>query len=60
MERMGALKGVYGDEKPCNDPHTAGPALWAHRIEFGETFEVSVAPLEVDKADRMGREATPS
>ena len=56
-ERMGALKGVYGDEMPYNDPHTAGPALWAHRIEFGETFEVSVAPLEVDKADRMGREA---
>jgi hypothetical protein len=56
-ERMGALKGVYGDVMPYNDPHTAGPALWAHRIEFGETFEVSVAVLEVDKADRMGREA---
>jgi hypothetical protein len=59
-ERMGALKGVYGDEMPYNDPHTAGPALWAHRIETGETFEVSVAVLEVDKADRMGREATVS
>jgi hypothetical protein len=56
-ERMGALKGVYGAEMPYNDPHTAGPALWAHRIEFGETFEVSVAVLEVDRADRMGREA---
>ncbi len=56
-ERLGALKGVYGDVMPYNDPHTAGPALWAHRIEFGETFEVSVAVLEVNKADRMGREA---
>jgi hypothetical protein len=54
---MGALRGVYGDVMPYNDPHTAGPALWAHRIETGETFEVSVAVLEVDKADRMGREA---
>jgi hypothetical protein len=56
-ERLGALSGVYGEVMPYNDPHTAGPALWAHRIEFGETFEVSVAVLEVDKADRMGREA---
>ncbi len=56
-ERLGALKGVYGELMPYNDPHTAGPALWAHRIDTGETFEVSVAVLEVDKADRMGREA---
>ena len=56
-ERMGALKGVYGEVMPYNAPHTAGPALWAHRIDFGEMFEVSVAVLEVDKADRMGREA---
>jgi len=55
--RLGSLRGVYGDVMPYNDPHTAGPALWAHRMEFGETFEVSVAELEVDKADRMGREA---
>jgi hypothetical protein len=56
-ERLGALKGVYGELMPYNDPHTVGPALWAHRIDTGETFEVSVAVLEVDKADRMGREA---
>jgi hypothetical protein len=48
---------VYGELMPYNDPHTAGPALWAHRIETGETFEVSVAVLAVDRADRMGREA---
>jgi len=56
-ERLGALKGVFGEEIPYNDPHTVGPALWAHRIDTGEAFEVSVAVLEVDKADRMGREA---
>ncbi len=56
-ERLGALKGVYGELMPYSDPHTVGPALWAHRIDTGETFEVSVAVLEVDKADRMGREA---
>ncbi len=56
-ERLGALKGVYAEEMPYNDPHTAAPALWAHRIDTGETFEVSVAMLDVDKADRMGREA---
>jgi hypothetical protein len=55
--RLGSLRGVYGDVMPYNDPHTAAPALWAHRIEFGETFEVSVAELEVERAERMGREA---
>jgi len=55
--RLGSLRGVYGDEMPYNDPHTVGPALWAHRIDTGETFEASVAVLEVDNADRMGREA---
>jgi hypothetical protein len=56
-QRLRELKGVFGDEMPYNDPHTAGPALWAHRIDTGEAFEVSVAVLEVDKADRLGREA---
>ena len=55
--RLGQLGGVYGDVMPYNDPHTAGPALWVHRIETGETFEVSVAVLEVDMPGRMGREA---
>jgi len=55
--RLGSLGGVYGDVMPYSDPHTVAPALWAHRIDTGETFEVSVAVLEVDKADRMGREA---
>jgi len=56
-ERLGSLAGVSGEAMPNTDPHTAGPALWAHRADTGETFEVSVAVLEVDKGDRMGREA---
>jgi hypothetical protein len=55
--RLGQLGGVYRDVMPYNDPHTVGPALWAHRIETGESFEVSVTVLEVDGPDRMGREA---
>jgi hypothetical protein len=55
--RLAQLKGVYGELMPYNDPHTVGPALWAHRIDTGETFEASVVVLEVDRADRMGREA---
>ncbi len=50
--RLGSLRGVYGDVMPYNAPHTAGPALWAHRIDTGETLEVSVAVLEVDNGDR--------
>jgi hypothetical protein len=52
-----ALRGVYGELMLYFDPQTAGPALWAHRLETGETFEVSVAVLAVYRADRMGREA---
>ena len=55
--RLGSLRGIYGELMPYNDPHTVGPALWAHRIDTGETFEASFVVLEVDKADRMGREA---
>ena len=55
--RLGSLRGVFGDEMPYNDPHTVAPALWAHRIDTGETFEASVVVLDIDRADRMGREA---
>mgnify|MGYP000211465996 FL=1 len=41
--RLGSLRGVYGELMPYNDPHTVGPALWAHRIDTGETFEASLA-----------------
>jgi hypothetical protein len=27
--RLGQLTGVYGNQMPYGDPHTAAPALWA-------------------------------
>ena len=56
-ERLRALSGVYGDVMPYSDPHTAGPALWAHRVETSETYEVSIAVVEGRKGERMGLEA---
>jgi hypothetical protein len=55
--RMSQLNGVFGDVMPYGDPHTVGPALWAHRVDTGETFEVSVAVVEGEKGERLGREA---
>ena len=46
--RLGQPGGVYGDVMPYNDPHTAGPALWVHRIETGAqalTLKVLVLQL---------------
>jgi hypothetical protein len=44
-KRLGMLSGVYGPFMPYNDPHTAGPALWAlKRIENCE-YEASVAVM---------------
>jgi hypothetical protein len=39
------LRGVYREQMPDRDPHTAGPALWAFRDATGCDFEVSVAPI---------------
>src|SRR3954452_14368565 len=44
-KRMGMLRGVYGEEMPYRDPHTAGPALWALRHMSQCDFEVSVAEV---------------
>lgn len=55
-ERVAALaRNAYRDEDdpPWNDPHTAAPVLWAFRLEQGMSFEVSVAALDVDKAERQ-------
>jgi hypothetical protein len=30
-QRLGMLSGVYKEVMPYNDPHTAGPALWAQK-----------------------------
>src|SRR4051812_37491759 len=53
-KRLAMLAGVYGTEMPYNDPHTAGPALWALRLQTGEAFEVSVAPVEGPAPWRKG------
>jgi hypothetical protein len=55
-ERTRSLaSGVRRDriDPPWNDPHTAAPLLWAYRHENDMTFEVSVAELDVDVAERQ-------
>jgi hypothetical protein len=42
-QRLGMLSGVYKDVMPYNDPHTAGPALWALRQHENCQYEASVA-----------------
>ena len=56
LERTKALaSGVYrpADNPPWNDPHTAAPLLWAHRIEDGLQFEVSATEAHLDKPTRQ-------
>ena len=54
--RVGMLRGVYEDEMPYRDPHTAAPALWSFRFLDGRTFLVSVAPVEGSTPWRKGLE----
>jgi hypothetical protein len=57
--RVGALaRGVFADEMPYRDPHTAAPSLWAVRQEYGEKLEVSVTTptLAEDKQSRKAFE----
>jgi hypothetical protein len=56
-QRLGMLKGVYKDVMPYNDPHTAGPALWALRKSQGCDYEASVAVVaELSTPNRKGLE----
>ncbi|RKD86249.1 hypothetical protein ATJ93_4666 [Halopiger aswanensis] len=58
--RVGALaRGVYADEMPYRDPHTAAPCLWAVRDRYGPALEVSYAvpPAAEDKQERKAIEA---
>lgn len=57
--RVRALaRGVYAEEMPYRDPHTAAPTLWAIRDEYGPELEFSwVAPARAaDKQSRKGLE----
>ncbi len=56
-KRIAMLKGVWGNEMPYRDPHTAGPALWALRHKDGSDFEISVSPMTVPTPKRKGLEA---
>lgn len=54
-KRMAMLRGVYKDEMPYRDPHTAGPALWALR-HLGHEFEASFAVVVGGTPWRKGLE----
>ncbi len=56
-KRLGMLRGVYADEMPYRDPHTAGPALWALRHSTGCDFEVAATPVAGTTPWRKGLEA---
>ncbi|MBT4016599.1 MAG: hypothetical protein HOE62_01520 [Alphaproteobacteria bacterium] len=44
-QRLGMLSGVFRDIMPYNDPHTAGPALWALKQLEDCQYEASVAVM---------------
>jgi hypothetical protein len=44
-QRLGMLSGVYKDFMPYNDPHTAGPALWAQKQLENCEYEASVVVM---------------
>lgn len=56
-KRLADLRGVYSDEIPFRDPHTAGPGLWALLHQGGPDFEVSVTAVEGDEPYRRAVEA---
>jgi hypothetical protein len=56
-KRLGMQQGVYADEMPYTNPHTAAPALWAIRRMIGAQYEVSVAVVSGPIQWRKGVEA---
>jgi hypothetical protein len=56
-KRLGMQRGVYADDMPYTDPHTAAPALWALRRATGAEYEVSVFPVPGTVQWRKGLEA---
>jgi hypothetical protein len=55
--RMSMLRGIYLDQMPYRDPHTAGPALWALLQATGTQFEASFCAVTGDTPWRKGLEA---
>jgi hypothetical protein len=56
-KRLGMQRGVYADQMPYKDPHTAAPALWALRRMTCTAFEVSVACVPGTVQWRKGMES---
>jgi hypothetical protein len=56
-KRLAMLHGIYANEMPYRDPHTAAPALWALRHSTNCDFEVSTVPIVGDTSWRKGLEA---
>ncbi|AUG49450.1 hypothetical protein BVU17_17885 (plasmid) [Haloarcula taiwanensis] len=52
------IRGVFDDEMPFSDPHTASPSLWAIADRHGSGFEVSgtTPPEAEDKQQRKAIE----
>lgn len=48
--------GVYADEMPYNDPHTAAPNLWSWAREEGWDYECSAAPVSIPLRAMLGLE----
>lgn len=55
--RIGMLRGVFADNMPFRDPHTAAPAFWALRHQQQCEFEVSFVPIVGSTQWRKGLEA---
>ena len=55
--RLAMLRGLYAEQMPYRDPHTAAPALWALRHAENCDFEVSVTPVTGVTPWRKGLEA---
>lgn len=47
------IRGVFDEEMPYSDPHTASPSLWAIANEYGPGFEVSVATPPAAEDDQQ-------
>lgn len=56
-KRLSMLKGIYANEMPYRDPHTAAPALWALKDKYNCEFEVSVTTINGTKQWIKGMEA---
>ena len=55
-KRAGMLRSVYKEEMPYNDPHTAGPGLWALLKTHRSEFLISTLTTELTTQERKGLE----